>query len=103
MVELSWMANPCERSSRSMMLRVPPDLGVCPRTGAASTSVATMRLRTIEIGKARERVIRCLLEIQRVGVYVKTRGATNRFPGAHRISKEANRQVNRVQEPTRQP
>ena len=48
-VAVSWMAKPCARSSRSIMLRTPPDFGVCDAWGAwlvagvARTSVSSTR------------------------------------------------------------
>ncbi len=56
-VELSWIAKPCERSSRSMTFRVPPDFGAWLWAGAAKVSVATMKPRVAIYGKARERGI----------------------------------------------
>src|SRR5882724_9957728 len=40
MVDVSWTAKPCGRSSRSMMLRCPPELGAWAWAGAAATSQA---------------------------------------------------------------
>src|ERR1700704_6245873 len=39
-VDVSWTAKPCGRSSRSMMLRCPPELGAWAWAGAAATSQA---------------------------------------------------------------
>jgi len=33
MVDVSWIEKPWDRSSRSIMLRTPPDLGVCDAWG----------------------------------------------------------------------
>src|SRR5574342_763848 len=40
MVDVSWMAKPCDRSSRSIMLRCPPGVGVWAWAGEAVTSAA---------------------------------------------------------------
>src|SRR2546427_12249045 len=38
-VAVSWVGNPCARSSRSIMLRTPPDLGAWLVAGVARASV----------------------------------------------------------------
>ena len=38
-VDVSWVAKPCARSSRAMMLRVPPDFGVWPMAGVGGSAV----------------------------------------------------------------
>src|ERR1700738_1652021 len=57
------MAKPCERSSRCMRFRCPPDLGVWAHEGVASATTAA-RPSEIAAAKVRERLI-VLLSLRR--------------------------------------
>ena len=83
-VDVSWIAKPCERSSRSIMLRTPPDFGVGAEAvwlaaGPIRTTPTRNAIRSAENGAMRARDMETSREIWRVEVYVKTPHPTNRF------------------------
>ncbi len=43
-VDVSWVAKPCARSSRSMTLRVPPDFGAWPMAGVRVRATTRVRV-----------------------------------------------------------
>ena len=57
-VAVSWMANPCARSSRSIMLRTPPDFGVCASVVAGLARVSVSRANDAGSAAMRARVMR---------------------------------------------
>src|SRR5262245_12666643 len=68
------------------MLRTPPDFGFCEAWGACdwlvegARSTAARAKRVIESDATRTRDMNTSWKIPRIGVYVKTLEATNRFP-----------------------
>src|SRR5439155_21459524 len=83
-VDVSWIAKPCERSLRSIMLRTPPDFGVGAEAvwlaaGPIRTTPTRNAIRSAENGAMRARDMETSREIWRVEVYVKTPHPTNRF------------------------
>ncbi len=46
MVGLSWMAKPCGKSSRSLKVIEPPDLGAWPSAGEAAATTSAVRPTT---------------------------------------------------------
>src|SRR5438093_12336850 len=57
-VDVSWIAKPCERSSRSIMLRTPPDFGVGAvwlAAGLIRTNPTRNAIRSAENGATRAR------------------------------------------------
>src|SRR5260370_6881999 len=63
MVDVSWIAKPCERSSRCMRLRCPPDLGAWAGAGVVDATTPA-RPSEIAMAKVRERFI-VLLSLRR--------------------------------------
>ena len=61
LVCVSWIAKPCGRSSRWVMFRVPPALGVWLMAGVPSTTTS-MRLTAVSDIDARMRDMRFLLD-----------------------------------------
>src|SRR2546430_2336270 len=57
MVEVSWMAKPCGRSSRCITLSTPPDFGVWLRAGEiADAAAATHRTTTTTATRRRDMI-----------------------------------------------
>src|SRR5882672_8559724 len=83
-VDVSWIAKPCERSSRSIMLRTPPDFGVgaggvWPAAGAIRENPTRRATKSAESGATCARGMRTSRKNLRFEVYVKTPHPTNRF------------------------
>src|SRR2546428_3793515 len=81
-VDVSWIAKPCDRSSRSIMLRTPPDFGaggVWLAAGPARTRPKRRAIGSAENGAMRARDMEASRENWRDEVYVKTPHPTTRF------------------------
>src|SRR6266446_10489426 len=85
MVDVSWTAKPCGRSSRSMMLRCPPELAPCAWAGVAVTSQATPQAapRTSHRAAATRKRVMVLLLFTPVG---RARAASSPWAGTPRIA-----------------
>src|SRR3989442_368416 len=75
-VDVSWIAKPCDRSSRSIMLRTPPDFGVGAEgvwlaAGLLRTNPTRKAIRSAETGARRSRDMETSRENLRFEVYVK--------------------------------
>src|SRR5688572_7262551 len=110
-VEVSWMAKPCERSSRSIMFSVPPAFGAWPRAGALRAAMRTatrandtvVRIRGMSVLPMECCAKWLSLRLKRRGRQLRSCRGASSFPArppssppARRASEEAQEQVDAV-------